>query len=105
MTWGFYPKIKWHCKIDSTERFRVLKSIEENMKVAGCKIKQVTDYTIHAEKRSLLLFSQPQYFSVRIDEDGNLNYEAEMVNSFWDYGFLKKNTNKIFNQLSFYGKN
>ncbi|MFY7989725.1 MAG: hypothetical protein ACOVO3_03275 [Fluviicola sp.] len=104
MTWGFYPKIKGYSKIDSAERITVLNLLEQNMKAAGCKINQVTAYTIHAEKRSLFLFSQHQYYAVRIDEDGNLNYEAEMMNTFYDYGLLKKNTRKIFKQLSLYGK-
>jgi hypothetical protein len=101
MIWGFYPKLKLHKQINPTEREAVLKLLENNFKKKKYKITSLSAYTIGGTNRNFFRFYQSIHVYIRIDDAGDFNLEAEMANTFYDYGLLNKHVTLLLNSIKF----
>lgn len=101
MIWGFYPKLKLHNLIHPDDRLAVLQVLERNFKAKKYKITSSTAYTIGGTNRNFFRYYQSIHVYIRIDEAGNFYLEAEMANTFYDYGLLKKHVTLLLNSIKF----
>lgn len=101
MVWGFYPKVNLKKKIEPSQREEVLEILEKNFKNKKYKISSCSAYTIGGRSRNFFRYYQSIHVYVRIDEEGNFNLEAEMANTFYDYGLLNKHVTQLTKSINF----
>jgi hypothetical protein len=101
MIWGFNPKLKIHKLIHPDDRLATLQLLEKNFNAKKYKITNLTAYTIAGTSRNFFRFYQSIHVYIRIDDAGNFNLEAEMANTFYDYGLLNKHVTLLLNSIKF----
>lgn len=101
MVWGFYPKVNLKKQIEPTQRREILRILEQNFKNKKYKITSFSDYTIGGRNRNFFRYYQSIHVYIRIDEAGNFILEAEMANTFYDYGLLNKHVNQLTKSINF----